>query len=98
MKKSRKEIMLNKLTAHMASEVSGATPEWKRNITSIWNNFVNLACYMEDEMTVREEEMQKEFASWKKVKPIMAKDKEGKIVVTGILKPETKTKKKYKKN
>lgn len=71
--------------AHLVSEsIPGASKEWKNHISSIWNNFVNLACYMEDEMQVRETEMQEEFKFWSKVKPEISKDKHGRLVVTGI--------------
>ena len=90
-KKAQKEITLNKLQAQMAM-VSNPNPEsgWSNTISQMWNSYVNTACYMEDEVHLREEEMQLEFEHWKTIKPVMYKDENGHVKVKGIVMPKAK--------
>lgn len=85
-KRSKKEVALNSLMAHMASEIpTSPSPEWRRSISNLWNNYVNMAYFLEDELEIRERDMQEEFERWRHVRPTVHKDKNGRLIIKGLL-------------
>lgn len=58
--------------------------EQSNTIARIWNNYVNLETFQEDESNQREIDMQEEYKLWVGVKAKLVKTKEGKYTVTGI--------------
>lgn len=53
-------------------------------ISGMWNNYVNLETFMEDEVKQRENDMQEEYEYWSKVKPKLIKDANGKYTISGL--------------
>lgn len=60
------------------------TPEIGKELASIWNNYVNLETFQEDENSQRDIDMQEEYAYWSKIKPKLTKSADGKFMVSGI--------------
>lgn len=90
-KRVNKEVTINRLLAQIATGVGGdGNKEWSNTISGIWNNYLNLAYYTEDETEQRETDMQEEYAFWKTIKPKIIKDAKGKLTVTGLSKDRTK--------
>lgn len=90
-KKVNKEVTINRLLAQIATAAGGdGNKEWANTISGIWNNYINLAYYTEDETQQRETDMQEEYAYWRTVKPKITKDAKGQLVVTGLGKERLK--------
>lgn len=68
----------------MAMSMAAGQSKIGQEITSMWNNYVNLETYMEDENKQRDIDMQEEYAHWSKVKPKLTKSADGKFSVSGI--------------
>ena len=83
-KKAQKDVYLNRLTAQIASGIGAGDSKWLKSITEMWNNYVGLAFYMESEIEQREEHMRAEYDLIKDLKPVMFKDKDGRLKVSGI--------------
>lgn len=69
----------------MAISVSAGQQEVIKNISSSWNNYVNLETFQEDEVKQREIDMEEEYKYWSKVKPKIVKSADGKLSVSGII-------------
>lgn len=83
-KKASKEVYLNKLLAQIAINTSGSTKEKIDNITTTWNDYVNLAYYLENNKQQKEIDMQEEYALWKKITPKIKIGDKGKLIVEGL--------------
>jgi hypothetical protein len=83
-RQASKEISIVKLIAHVASS-NDPSDSWKKSIGSMFADYVNLALFLDTEVDRREEEMQKDFEHWRKVRPtiVVSKDKKS-IKVKGI--------------
>ena len=68
----------------MAMLAAAGQTEVVNSISSLWNNYVNLETFLEDEVKQREIDMQEEYQYWAKVKPQLVKDKDGKYLITGL--------------
>ncbi len=68
--------------AHIASAQSEDT-NWKTSISRIWNQYVNMAYFLEEESKERDDSMREEFAHWKNIKPIIKMTETG-LKVSGI--------------
>jgi hypothetical protein len=65
--------------------MSGASDAKEVNdVISIWNNYVNLETFQEDESNQREIDMQEEYKRWSIVKPKLVKAADGKYTVVGL--------------
>lgn len=85
-RRANKEIALNKMLAQIASSNGGAgNTEWHKSISSTFNNYVNMALYLEGEVEKREEDMQEQFKYWKTIKPVAIIGKDGGLTIKGIL-------------
>ena len=68
----------------MAIIAAAGQKEIVNTISSMWNNYVNLETFLEDETKQREIDMQEEYQYWAKVKPQLVKGQDGKYTVTGL--------------
>ena len=83
LRKTNKEISLNKLIAHIAT-AAGEGKEWSTAISKIWNGYLNISYGTENEEDQRETNMQQEYMYWKTIKPKLTKDSKGQLVVTDL--------------
>lgn len=82
--RSSKEVYLNKLLARTALNTSEGKKELIDDVTSSWNDYVNLVFYLENTKEEKTKEMMEEYEVWKKIMPKVKLGKDGKLVVTGI--------------
>ena len=83
-KRASREVGKNKLLAQIATAVGGESKEWSSAISRIWSDYVNMEFFLEGADDEREADMKNQFEYWTKVKPVIVKDKDGKLSVKGL--------------
>lgn len=86
-KEANREIHRNKVMAYNALAVANLSKngtELVKEISKSWNDYVNVALFMEEVNAQVEMDMQQEYAFWKNVAPKINIGKNGKITVSGL--------------